>query len=95
GDGWDLYVRLTHRFSPDLFIGFDVDFERRGNAGLSKPPEELTEQRISPGLDLSYRLSKHLALFTAYRLDLVENRGFVEGKTGIDHLLQLQLTYSF
>lgn len=95
GDGRDLYVRLTHRFSPDFLIGFDVDLERRGNSGLSKPPERRTEQRVSPGLDLSYRLSKPLALFTAYRLDLVQDRGFVEGKDGIDHLLQLQLTYSF
>ena len=95
GDGRDLYVRLTHRFSPDLLIGFDLDVERRGNAGLSKPAERRTEQRVSPGLDLSYRFSKHLAIFTAYRLDLVQDRGFVAGKDGADHLLQLELTYSF
>jgi len=95
GDGRDVYVRLTRPVTPDLQVGVELDWERRGNAGLIVPPTRVVETRWWAGLDVSVRLSKALTLFGAYRLEGVTNRDFQVGRDGVDHLVELRLTAGF
>jgi hypothetical protein len=93
-DGWDFYSRLIHRFTPDLTAGLELERASIGSVasgGVNKP----REKRINFGVDLSYGLTKSLSAFGAYTFSDVNNRDFVSGADGRDHILRLELTHSF
>jgi hypothetical protein len=53
------------------------------------------EKRYAAGLDVSYRFSKALTLFGAYRYTSSENLDSVPDLDLNNHLLRLEATFSF
>lgn len=93
-DGWDLYSRLSQRFSSDLVLGLELE---RGEIGsvIAGASGNSRERRTSFGVDLSYALTKNLSAFGAYTYSRVGNRNFVPNADGTDHVLRFELTHSF
>jgi hypothetical protein len=92
--GNDLFVRIARWFGPDVVVGMEFDRATIGlvTAGASNLPKE---KRFSAGLDVSYRFSKMLALFGAYRFISSDNLGSVPALDINNHLLRLEATFSF
>jgi hypothetical protein len=92
--GNDLYVRVGRWFGPDVLIGLEVDRARIGPvaAGAVDLPRE---KRLAAGLDVSYRWSKTLTLFGAYRFTSSDNLGSVPDLDQTDHLLRFEATVAF
>jgi Capsule assembly protein Wzi len=93
-DGKDLYVRLSRWLRPDLLLGLEVDQAHIGPvaAGTVTLPRE---HRVATGLDLSYRVSKLVSLFGAYRFSTSDNLGSVAGRAQTTHLVRVDATLSF
>jgi hypothetical protein len=74
-------------------VGVEGGVAEIGNtrAGFQGP----RERRLGGGLDVSVRLGERFALFAAWHVRRVENRGFRAGEDGVDHVLRLELTRSF
>jgi Capsule assembly protein Wzi len=92
--GSDFFVRIGRWFGPDILVGLEFDHARIGPVtagGLDLP----REKRYSAGLDVSYRLSKTLTLFGAYRFSSSDNLGSVSDLDVDNHLLRLEATFSF
>jgi hypothetical protein len=92
--GEDFLVRIGQWFGPDVLVGLQFDMARIGlvtRGGTNLP----REKRYVGGLDVSYRLSKLLTLFGAYRYTASDNQGSVPGLDTTNHLLRLEATFSF
>jgi hypothetical protein len=92
--GNDLFTRIAHWFSPDAQVGIEFDAAKiglvtSGTAGLPK------EKRYSVGLDVSYRFSKLLTLFAAYRFISSENYQSTPDLDIDNHLFRIEATFSF
>jgi hypothetical protein len=92
-DGRSALARVTHWLAPGLMVGVEGGVAEIGNtrAGFQGP----RERRLGGGLDVSVRLGERFALFAAWHVRRVENRGFRAGEDGVDHVLRLELTRSF
>ena len=92
--GEDFFVRITRWFGPDVVIGIEYDRAKIGlvNSGTANLPKE---KRHSAGLDVSYRFSKMLALFWAYRFISSDNLGSVPDLDINNHLFRVEATFSF
>ncbi len=92
--GKDFFIRIGRWFGPDLLVG--LEFDRASVGPVSVATLTLPrEKRFSAGLDLSYRFSKTLTLFGAYRFLSSDNLGSVPGLDINNHLLRLEATFSF
>jgi hypothetical protein len=92
--GNDFLVRIGRWFGPDVLVGLEFDRAEIGLVtadGTSLP----REKRFSAGIDVSYRLSKLLTLFGAYRFTSSDNLGSVPDLNVNNHLLRLEATFSF
>jgi hypothetical protein len=89
-----LFVRIGRWFGPDVLVGLEVDQSKIGlvTAGGTSLPRE---KRFSAGLDVSYRFSKMLTLFGAYRYISSDNLGSVPDLDVTNHLLRVEATFSF
>jgi hypothetical protein len=91
--GENYYSRVTNHLTPNLMLGLELD---RGVIGSTTHNFRGPKERFVAGaIDFSYRLSERLSLFGQYRLGHTQNRGFVPGNDGFDHLLRFELTRSF
>jgi hypothetical protein len=92
--GNGLFVRIGRWFGPDVLVGLEVDQSKIGlvTAGGTSLPRE---KRFSAGLDVSYRFSKMLTLFGAYRYISSDNLGSVPDLDVTNHLLRVEATFSF
>jgi Capsule assembly protein Wzi len=92
--GNDFYVRIGRWFGPDVLVGLEFDRAEIGlvTAGGTSLPRE---KRFSAGIDVSYRFSKMLTLFGAYRFTSSDNLGSVPDLNVNNHLLRLEATFSF
>lgn len=92
--GKNFFIRIGRWFGPDLLVGLEFDHARIGpvTAGTQDLPRE---KRFSAGLDLSYRVSKTLTLFGAYRYLSSDDLGSVPDLDINNHLLRLEATFSF
>jgi hypothetical protein len=91
--GENYYSRVTNRLTPNAMLGLELD---RGVIGSTTHSFRGPKERYVAGaIDISYRFSETLALFAQYRLGHTENRDFVRGDNGFDHLLRFELTRSF
>jgi hypothetical protein len=92
--GNDLYVRIGRWFGPDVLVGLEFDRAEIGlvTAGGTSLPRE---KRFSAGIDVSYRFSKMLTLFGAYRFISSDDLGSTPGLDLNKHLLRLEATFSF
>lgn len=92
--GQDLYARFTRWIGPNLLLGLELNRAEIGSTVQSQV-DLPRERRLSAGFDLSYRLSKALTLFGAYRFSHSQDLDFTLGRDADDHLLRLEATYSF
>ncbi|HYL79516.1 MAG TPA: capsule assembly Wzi family protein, partial [Candidatus Acidoferrum sp.] len=92
--GEDLYFRLTQKLNPQLDVGMELDFARRGRTqfGTAFAPKELHRYF---GADVSYKQSNALSLNFGARLEWVKNRDFVVGKNDINQVYTASVTYAF
>ncbi|HSF31003.1 MAG TPA: capsule assembly Wzi family protein [Candidatus Tectomicrobia bacterium] len=92
--GNDLYVRIGRWFGPDVLVGVEFDRAKIGlvTAGTSNLPKE---KRFSAGLDVSYRFSKTLMLFGAYRFISSDDQGSIPDLDLNNHLFRVEATFSF
>jgi hypothetical protein len=92
--GDDLFVRIARWFGPDVLVGIEFDRAKIGlvTAGTSDLPKE---KRFAAGIDVSYRFSKRLTLFGAYRFISSDNLDSVAGLDSDNHMLRLEATFSF
>jgi hypothetical protein len=92
--GNDFFVRIAHWFGPDVLVGVEFDQAKIGlvTSGTSALPKE---KRYAAGLDVSYRFSKLLTLFGAYRFISSDNLDSVPDLDVNNHLLRLEATFSF
>jgi hypothetical protein len=92
--GKDFFVRIGRWFGPDVLVGLEFDRAEIGpvQAGTLNLPRE---KRYAAGLDVSYRFSKTLTLFGAYRYTSSENLDSVPDLDLNNHLLRLEATFSF
>jgi hypothetical protein len=92
--GKDFLVRIGRWFGPDVLVGLEFD---RAEIGLvtADGTSLAREKRFSAGIDVSYRFSKMLTLFGAYRFTSSDNLGSVPDLNVNNHLLRLEATFSF
>jgi hypothetical protein len=92
--GNDFFIRISRWFGPDVMVGFEFDRAKIGpvTAGTLDLPRE---KRYTAGLDVSYRFSKTITLFGAYRFISSDNLGSVPDRDLNNHLLRLEATFSF
>jgi hypothetical protein len=90
----DFYVRVGRWFGPDLLIGLEFDRARIGPV-LINTVNLPREKRFAAGLDLSYRFSKALTLFSAYQFSSSDNAGSVPDLDVTNHLFRVEATYAF
>jgi hypothetical protein len=92
--GKDFFVRIGRWFGPDVLVGLGFDQSKIGlvTAGGTSLPRE---KRYVAELDVSYRVSKMLTLFGAYRYTSSDNQGSVPDLNITNHLLRLEATFSF
>jgi Capsule assembly protein Wzi len=92
--GNGLFVRIGRWFGPDALVGLEFDQSKIGlvTAGGTSLPRE---KRFSAGLDVSYRFSKMVTLFGAYRYISSDNLGSVPDLDVTNHLLRVEATFSF
>jgi hypothetical protein len=92
--GKDFFVRVGRWFGPDVLVG--VEFHRAEvgpvRAGTIDLPRE---KRYSAGLDVSYRVSKAVSLFGAYRYLSSDNLGSIPDLDLTNHLVRFEATFSF
>jgi len=92
-DGRDIVSRVTARLTPNLMLGFQA--ERATIGSTVNDFQGPQEKRLGGGIDVSWRFWKRYSLFAQYVVGHVENRRFVRGDDGFDHLVRLELTRSF
>jgi Capsule assembly protein Wzi len=92
--GKDFFIRIGRWFGPDVLVGMEFDRSEIGpvQQGTLDLPRE---KRYAAGLDVSYRFSKTLTLFGAYRFVSSDNLGSVPDLDLNNHLLRLEATFSF
>jgi Capsule assembly protein Wzi len=90
----DFFVRIARWFGPNVLVGVEFDRAKIGpvTAGTLDLPRE---KRFSAGLDVSYRFSKTVTLFGAYRFISSDNLRSVPDLDINNHLLRLEATFSF
>jgi len=92
--GEDLFIRYTHRMTPALEVGLELDLARRGGTAIGQR-FGTKELHRHVGVDLSYRHSPRLTLGIAGRLEWVRNREFVAGQDDVNWVSMVEATYGF
>jgi membrane-associated phospholipid phosphatase len=92
--GQELYIRTAERILPNLQIGTEFSLAKVGPttiADLALPREE----RKFVGLDITYQPVRALSMLLGYRYERIDNKDFVEGQRGTNHIFRFEATYSF
>jgi hypothetical protein len=92
--GNDFFIRISRWFGPDVMVGLEFDKAKIGPV-TAETLDLPREKRYTAGLDVSYRFSKALTLFGAYRFISSDDLNSVPGRDLNNHLLRLEATFSF
>lgn len=92
-EGQDYFARLTSRITSDLMAGLELDRASVGDTISGFPAPQ--ERRVGGAIDISYRFWKRYSVFAQYQIAHAENREFISGNDGFEHLIRLELTRSF
>jgi membrane-associated phospholipid phosphatase len=90
----DLYIRGTERILPNLQVGTEFGYAKVGSTEIAQLPLP-REQRKYVGLDISYQPTKALSLLLGYRYERIDNKDFVADQRANNHIVRLEVTYSF
>ena len=93
-DGFDVFTRITERFSPSFQIGLGMRRQEIGST-VNPPGARPRDQRTGGSLDVTYRFADVWSLFVQADVFYSRNRNFVADDNGLDGLLLVEVTRSF